>query len=79
MGRLFWFVSVPLERRFGHRTLTHSAVGARWPLAALAAPLWLDRAAVLLGGGRRLLVAPVDRHAERARASICSGPRRCGW
>ena len=26
MGRLFWFISVPLERRFGHRTLTHSAV-----------------------------------------------------
>ena len=24
IGRLFWFVSVPLERRFGHRTLTHS-------------------------------------------------------
>ena len=22
IGRLFWFVSVPLERRFGHRTLT---------------------------------------------------------
>ena len=21
IGRLFWFVSVPLERRFGHRTL----------------------------------------------------------
>ena len=26
IGRLFWFVSVPLERRFGHRTLTHSAL-----------------------------------------------------
>ncbi len=24
IGRLFWFLSVPLERRFGHRTLTHS-------------------------------------------------------
>ena len=22
IGRLFWWVSVPLERRFGHRTLT---------------------------------------------------------
>ena len=32
IGRLFWFVSVPLERRFGHRTLTHSALG----IAALA-------------------------------------------
>jgi inner membrane protein len=21
IGRLFWFISVPLERRFGHRTL----------------------------------------------------------
>jgi len=24
IGRLFWFISAPLERRFGHRTLTHS-------------------------------------------------------
>ena len=24
IGRLFWFIAVPLERRFGHRTLTHS-------------------------------------------------------
>jgi len=39
MGRLFWFVSVPLERRFGHRTLTHSAVSLA-AIAALAAPLW---------------------------------------
>jgi inner membrane protein len=38
MGRLFWFVSVPLERRFGHRTLTHSAV-MLLAVAALAAPL----------------------------------------
>jgi len=40
IGRLFWFVSVPLERRFGHRTLTHSAV-ALLAVAVLAAPLWL--------------------------------------
>ena len=39
IGRLFWFVSVPLERRFGHRTMTHSAVSLA-ALAALAAPLW---------------------------------------
>ncbi|RUQ30836.1 MAG: hypothetical protein EKK68_10545 [Candidatus Competibacteraceae bacterium] len=26
IGRLFWFISAPLERRFGHRTLTHSLV-----------------------------------------------------
>ena len=38
IGRLFWFVSVPLERRFGHRTLTHSAVSLA-AIAALAAPL----------------------------------------
>ena len=40
IGRLFWWLSVPLERRFGHRTLTHSlvAIGA---VAALTAPLWL--------------------------------------
>ena len=39
MGRLFWFVSVPLERRFGHRSLTHFAVSLA-AIAALAAPLW---------------------------------------
>ena len=39
IGRLFWFISVPLERWFGHRTLTHSAV-MLLAAAALAAPLW---------------------------------------
>jgi inner membrane protein len=39
IGRLFWFISVPLERRFGHRTLTHSAVGIA-AVALLASPLW---------------------------------------
>ncbi len=39
IGRLFWFVSVPLERRFGHRTLTHSVLGIA-ALALLALPLW---------------------------------------
>ncbi|KAB2922168.1 MAG: metal-dependent hydrolase [Candidatus Contendobacter sp.] len=39
IGRLFWFISVPLERRFGHRTLTHSAV-MLLAVATLAAPLW---------------------------------------
>ena len=34
IGRLFWFVAVPLERRFGHRTLTHSAL----MLLAVAVP-----------------------------------------
>ena len=41
IGRLFWFISVPLERRFGHRTLTHSAL-MLLAVAALAAPLGLD-------------------------------------
>lgn len=39
IGRLFWFISVPLERRFGHRTITHSAVGLL-VVAAVASPLW---------------------------------------
>ena len=39
IGRLFWFIAVPLERRFGHRTLTHSAVGMM-AVAMPAAPLW---------------------------------------
>ncbi len=38
IGRLFWFVAVPLERRFGHRTLTHSAV-MLLAVAVLVAPL----------------------------------------
>ena len=39
IGRLFWFLSVPLERRFGHRTLTHSAL-MLLAVGLLAAPLW---------------------------------------
>lgn len=38
VGRLFFWLSVPLERRFGHRTLTHSLV-ALSAVAALAGPL----------------------------------------
>ena len=38
IGRLFWFVSVPLERRFGHRTLTHSLVSLG-AVMVLAGPL----------------------------------------
>ena len=38
IGRLFWFLSVPLERRFGHRPLTHSLV-ALSAVAALSGPL----------------------------------------
>ena len=38
IGRLFWWLSVPLERRFGHRTLTHGLV-ALSAVAALTAPL----------------------------------------
>ena len=38
IGRLFWFVSVPLERRFDHRTLTHSLVSLG-AVMVLAGPL----------------------------------------
>ena len=42
IGRLFWWLSVPLERRFSHRTLTHSAL-MLLAVAALAAPLgWIN-------------------------------------
>ena len=41
IGRLFPFVSKPLERRFGHRSVTHSLLG--WGIATLAF-------ALLLGG-----------------------------
>lgn len=27
IGRIFYFISVPLERRYGHRTVTHSLIG----------------------------------------------------
>ena len=40
IGRLFWFLSGPLERRFGHRTITHSAIGLM-AVALIASPLWL--------------------------------------
>jgi inner membrane protein len=41
IGRLFWFVSVPLERRFGHR-ITHSLV-ALVAVAALSVPFMAIR------------------------------------
>jgi len=40
VGRPLYFISVPLEKRFGHRTITHSVIGVAI-LAALAAPLYL--------------------------------------
>ena len=77
MGRLFWFISVPLERRFGHRTLTHSAV-ALLAVALLALPLWLLNPlyfwAVMGGYGSHRWIDLLN-----IRGSICSGPRRCGW
>ena len=33
VGRFFFFISKPLERKFGHRTLTHSLIG--WLLASI--------------------------------------------
>jgi len=43
LGRLFFWLSVALERRFGHRTVPHSVVGLLTG-AAIAAPLWFVRA-----------------------------------
>ena len=42
IGRLLFWLSVPLERRFGHRTLTHSVVGMLL-VALVASPLWWVR------------------------------------
>ncbi len=46
IGRLFWFLSAPLERRFGHRTLTHSLLTltllavVTYPLTWIQFPYW---------------------------------------
>ena len=42
VGRLLFWLSVPLERRFGHRTITHSVVGML-TVALIASPLWWVR------------------------------------
>ena len=44
VGRIFFFLSVPLERKFGHRTVTHSLLG--WAIgtavaAVLIGIIWL--------------------------------------
>jgi inner membrane protein len=39
VGRPLFFLSVPLEKRFGHRTVTHSLIGVVI-LAAIASPLY---------------------------------------
>ncbi len=42
IGRLFWFIAVPLEHRFGHRTLTHSLL-MLGVVAVISYPLaWLQ-------------------------------------
>ena len=33
IGRIFYLISVPLERKYGHRTITHSFVG--WAIATV--------------------------------------------
>lgn len=33
IGRIFYFISVPLERRYGHRTVTHSLIG--WVISSI--------------------------------------------
>ncbi len=42
VGRLLFWLSVPLELRFGHRTITHSVVGML-TVALIASPLWWVR------------------------------------
>ena len=39
VGRPLFWISVPLEKRFGHRTITHSFIGVAI-LVALASPLY---------------------------------------
>ena len=40
IGRPLFFISVPLEKQFGHRTITHSFIGVG-VLCALASPLYV--------------------------------------
>ena len=78
IGRLFWFLSGPLERRFGHRTLTHSAVGA-----AGHGPCRQRRCGSSIRRTSGRWSAATGRTCgstcSTSGASICSGPRRCGW
>lgn len=77
IGRLFWFVSVPLERRFGHRTLTHSLVALGAGPGDL--PVGLDSTALLGLRGGRLLVAFVAGHGEHpGRGSVLALPGAAG-
>ena len=48
LGRIVPFVSIPLERRYGHRTITHSLL-ALFALAALAVPLLFSWTACYVG------------------------------
>ena len=65
IGRVFAPVARRIERRFGHRTITH-CYAAQGAVAALALPLRLARAAAHLRGHRRRLhQPPVSRHLDR--------------
>ena len=72
IGRLFWFVSVPLERRFGHRTLTHSAL-MLLAVGLLASPLWLLNPlyfAALVGGLWGLLTIRTKSYAKDSKSFL---------
>ncbi len=68
IGRLFWFISAPLERRFGHRTLTHSLAMlialavATYPLAWIQPLYWGS----VVGGYRSLWLKPGEAAALAA-------------
>jgi inner membrane protein len=52
LGRVLFWLSTRLEKRFGHRTITHSAI-AITALALLASPLFLVKPLYAEGFGQQ--------------------------
>jgi len=77
IGRLFWFVSVPLEHRFGHRTLTHSLL-VLVAVAALSVPLMAIRP-LYFWRWSAAISRTCGWTCSTCAGWICSGPLRCGW
>ena len=81
VGRPLFFISVPLEKRFGHRTITHSIIGVAI-LVVIGFTAVFHLSAVLLVGCRRLLVPYPDRHGQypgRGFVLAVADPRGHAW
>jgi inner membrane protein len=54
IGKIFWFISIPLERKFGHRTITHSLLG--WAIATIIFSVIMLASSFLIPSSHQLVI-----------------------